>query len=67
MTPQAAGASAAAPSPPSSAGSAYPAVVYSKIDESAHQPDEYCFLDNLIADAKVFAWVVMGCSTDPVP
>ncbi len=44
-----------------------PAVVYSKMDECAHQPDEYCFLDNLIADAKVFAWVVMGCSTDPVP
>ncbi len=38
-----------------------PAVVYSKIDESAHQPDEYCILDNLIADAKVFATVAMSC------
>lgn len=32
-----------------------PAVVYSKIDEVAHQPNEYCKLDNLIGDAKVFA------------
>lgn len=32
-----------------------PAVVYSKLDDTAHQPDEYCILDNLIADAKVFA------------
>jgi len=38
-----------------------PAVVYSKIDESAHQPNEFCRLDNLIADAKVFALVAMGC------
>jgi succinyl-diaminopimelate desuccinylase len=44
-----------------------PAVVYSKLDESAHQPDEYCLLDNLIADAKVFAAVVMACSADPGP
>jgi len=41
-----------------------PAVVYSKIDESAHQPDEFCILDNLIADAKVFASVAMGCAPD---
>ena len=39
-----------------------PAVVYSKIDESAHQPNEYCILDNLIADAKVFASVAMRCT-----
>lgn len=32
-----------------------PAVVYSKLDEVAHQPNEYCFLDNLLGDAKVFA------------
>ncbi|MGV8040105.1 MAG: M20 family metallo-hydrolase [Thermoanaerobaculaceae bacterium] len=31
-----------------------PAVVYSRIEETAHQPDESCILDNLIADAKVF-------------
>jgi succinyl-diaminopimelate desuccinylase len=38
----------------------YPAVVYSKIDESAHQPDEYCILDNLIGDAKVFALTLLA-------
>ncbi len=41
----------------------YPAVVYSKIDESAHQPDEYCVLDNLIGDAKVFALTLLA--TEP--
>jgi len=32
-----------------------PTVVYGKQDEVAHQPNEYCILDNLIGDAKVFA------------
>lgn len=32
-----------------------PAVVYSRLNESAHQPNEYCILDNLIGDARVFA------------
>ena len=32
-----------------------PAVVYSRLNDSAHQPNEYCILDNLIGDAKVFA------------
>ena len=31
------------------------AVVYSRLNESAHQPNEYCILDNLIGDAKIFA------------
>ncbi len=39
-----------------------PAVVYSKVHESAHQPDEFCVLDDLIADAKVFVGVAMRCS-----
>jgi len=39
-----------------------PAVVYSKIDESAHQPDEFCRLDNLVADAKVFALATLRCT-----
>ncbi len=39
-----------------------PAVVYSKIHESAHQPNEFCVLDDLIADAKVFASVAMRCA-----
>jgi succinyl-diaminopimelate desuccinylase len=32
-----------------------PAVVWSTVDEVAHQPDEYCVVGNLVADAKVFA------------
>ena len=32
-----------------------PTVVYGKQDEVAHQPNEYCILDNLIGDSKVFA------------
>lgn len=31
------------------------AVVYSRLNESAHQPNEYCILDNLLGDAKIFA------------
>ncbi|MFA6584154.1 MAG: M20 family metallo-hydrolase, partial [Elusimicrobiaceae bacterium] len=31
----------------------YQAAVYSKLDESAHQYNEYCILDNLLGDAKV--------------
>jgi succinyl-diaminopimelate desuccinylase len=37
-----------------------PAAVYSRLDESAHQPNEYCLLDNLIGDAKVFALAALG-------
>jgi succinyl-diaminopimelate desuccinylase len=32
-----------------------PAAVWSTIDEVAHQPDEYAKVENLVADAKVFA------------
>ena len=39
-----------------------PAVVYSKLDDTAHQPGEYCILDNLIADAKVLALVALKAS-----
>lgn len=38
----------------------YPAVVYARQDEVAHQPNEYCILDNLIGDAQVFACVALG-------
>jgi succinyl-diaminopimelate desuccinylase len=31
------------------------AVVWSTIDEVAHQPDEYARVVNMVADAKVFA------------
>jgi len=32
-----------------------PAVVWSTIDETAHQPDEYTNIENIVNDAKVFA------------
>ena len=41
-------------------GLGLPAAVYARLDESAHQPDEYCLLDNLIGDAKVFALAALG-------
>ncbi len=33
----------------------FPAAVWSKIDETAHQPNEYCVIDNMVGDAKVYA------------
>jgi succinyl-diaminopimelate desuccinylase len=38
----------------------YPVVVWSKIDDMAHQPNEYCHIANLTGDAKVFALVALG-------
>ena len=32
-----------------------PAVVWSTIDEVPHSPDEYARVENMVADAKVFA------------
>jgi succinyl-diaminopimelate desuccinylase len=37
----------------------YEAAVWSKIDETAHQPNEYCRIDNLVGDAKVFAHIFL--------
>jgi len=37
----------------------YNAVVWSKMDELAHQPNEYAKLDNLIGDAQVFAYLCL--------
>jgi succinyl-diaminopimelate desuccinylase len=34
-----------------------PAVVWSTIDETAHQPNEYTKIENLIKDTKVFAYL----------
>lgn len=34
-----------------------PAAVWSTMDDLAHQPNEYCVIDNLIEDTKVFAHV----------
>ncbi|WP_428075487.1 M20 family metallo-hydrolase [Candidatus Avelusimicrobium luingense] len=37
----------------------FPAVVYSKLDETMHQPNEYSSIKNTLGDAKVFALVAM--------
>jgi succinyl-diaminopimelate desuccinylase len=33
----------------------FDAAVWGKLDEKAHQPNEYCVIDNMIGDARVFA------------
>jgi succinyl-diaminopimelate desuccinylase len=33
----------------------YPVAVWCKTENAAHQPDEYCIIDNMIGNAKVFA------------
>ncbi len=33
----------------------FQAACWSKIDETAHQPNEYCIIDNMVGDALVFA------------
>jgi succinyl-diaminopimelate desuccinylase len=35
----------------------FPAACWSKLDETAHMPNEYCIIDNMVGDAKVFAHV----------
>ena len=37
-----------------------PVVVYSKLNESAHQPNEYCLLSNILSDSKVFMATLMN-------
>jgi succinyl-diaminopimelate desuccinylase len=37
-----------------------PAVVWSTVDEVAHQPNEYSKVRNMVEDAKVFALLAMG-------
>jgi succinyl-diaminopimelate desuccinylase len=41
-----------------------PAVVYSKLEETAHQPNESCRLPNLVADAKVLALTALKATPD---
>ncbi len=36
-----------------------PAVVWSTIDDVAHQPDEYCKIENMVNDAKVVALLAL--------
>jgi succinyl-diaminopimelate desuccinylase len=37
-----------------------PAVVWSTIDEVAHQPDEYTKIENLISDTKTYAYLAVA-------
>lgn len=37
-----------------------PAAVWITMPDSAHQPNEYCLIKNIIEDAKVFAYIYMG-------
>jgi succinyl-diaminopimelate desuccinylase len=37
----------------------FEAACWSRLDETAHQPNEYCIIDNLVGDAKVFAHVML--------
>ncbi len=37
----------------------YQAVVWGTLDETAHQPNEYCIVENLIKDAKILLAVMM--------
>jgi len=36
-----------------------PAAVWSTIDDTCHQPNEYCVIDNMVNDAKVFAYLCL--------
>ncbi|MEL3906797.1 MAG: M20 family metallo-hydrolase [Treponema sp.] len=38
----------------------YSAVVWSTLDDMAHQPNEYCLMKNLIADSQVMAALMYG-------
>ena len=38
----------------------FDAAVWSTMDETAHQPNEYCVMDNLIADAETLAALMLG-------
>jgi succinyl-diaminopimelate desuccinylase len=37
----------------------YDTVVWSKIDETAHSPNEYCIIDNMVGDSKVMADIML--------
>jgi len=36
-----------------------PVIVCSKLDDLCHQPNEYCSVDNMVADTKVWAHIVL--------
>lgn len=37
----------------------FSAVCWAKVDDTAHQPNEYCIIDNMMGDAKVFAHIFL--------
>jgi succinyl-diaminopimelate desuccinylase len=37
----------------------YEAACWSRVDETAHQPNEYCHIDNMVGDSKVFAHIFL--------
>ena len=37
----------------------FQAAVWSRMDETAHQPNEYCIIDNMVGDAEVFAHIFL--------
>lgn len=37
----------------------FDAACWSKVEETAHQPNEYCIIDNMMGDAKVFAHIFL--------
>ncbi|MDR0448648.1 MAG: M20 family metallo-hydrolase [Treponema sp.] len=41
-------------------------VVWSRIDDTAHQPNEYTLITNILGDAKVIALLMLGTSKNPV-
>ena len=38
----------------------FQAVVWSRMDETAHQPNEYTVINNIIHDAQVLAYIMMN-------
>lgn len=40
-------------------GKGYPVAVWSKLGMTAHQPNEYCFIDNMVGNAKIYAHLFM--------
>ncbi|MDY6842833.1 MAG: M20 family metallo-hydrolase [Thermodesulfobacteriota bacterium] len=40
----------------------FPVAVWSRIDTTAHAPNEYCIIENMIGDCKVFAHILLSAS-----
>jgi succinyl-diaminopimelate desuccinylase len=35
-------------------------VVWARIESTAHMPNEYCLIENMVGDAKVMAHIMLG-------